>query len=239
MNYNNVNLSNPKKDEEFLFDNKNFYSSQFNTKWFSELNITPKVIFDIGSYDFGDSIRYKNEFKDCDVFGFEADVDRYQKTFIYAESCGVKTFNNVVYSESNIIDFYPAKCLIKDAGSFHSPGENGGQGSIYLHNQNYKKTFSHIEQESKPIKIQSTSVVDFCKKEKIKEITLIQIDAEGAEFEIIKGFGDLRPKLVFVEIQNNLFENNINSLETHNLLYSMGYILLRDLNVDKLYIYNN
>lgn len=236
---NNNNISSAKKDEEYEFKGFKFYSSSFNTSWFNELSVIPKVILDIGAYDFGDSIRYKNEFTNCSVFGFEADKVRYEKTKKYANECGIKTYNKAVFSHTGTIDFYPAKCMIKDAGSFHSAGEYGGQGSVYLHNDNYKKRFSHISQDQMPIKTDCISIIEFCKNEKIYDISLVQIDVEGAEYEVIKGFGDIRPKLVFVEIQDSIFKNNIDKDETHNLLISMGYTLIKDLIVDKLYMYKN
>ena len=237
--YNNIKLSKAKIDSEFIYDGHKFYGSNFNTVWFSELGIIPKVILDVGSYDFGDSIRYKIEFQNSKVFGFEADKNRYEKTYKFAENCGIKTFNKAVYSKSGVIDFYPAKCFLKDAGSFHKPGEYGGQGSIYKHNEKYKTNFPHIEQEIDPVKVESTSISDFCLSENLNEISLIHIDAEGAESDVINGFGDIRPKLIYMEVQNNLFNNGISSQSVHDLIIKMNYTLVKDLGIDKLYIYNN
>lgn len=238
MNYNNVHLSPHVKDTEYTYDGNQFYSSNFNLNWFSELNIIPKVILDIGAYDFGDSIKYKLNFPESRVFSFEADLERYEKTHKFAEKCGIKTYNKAVFSETGLIDFYPAKCNIKDAGSFHKPGENGGQGSLYKTTKGYRNRFPHIEQESTPIKVNSTSISDFCLSENITEITLIQIDTEGAELGIIKGFGEIRPKLLYVEVQQDCFENGSSPEIIDNLLVSMGYTMLKDLGTDKLYINN-
>jgi FkbM family methyltransferase len=216
MNYSNVDLSPFEKDIEFIYNDNKFYSSNFNLNWFTELGITPKVIIDVGSYDFGDSIKYKIAFPDLEVYSFEADLERYRKTHKFAENCGIKTFNKAVFSESGIIDFYPAKCLIKDAGSFHNPGEHGGQGSMYKITENYKKYFPHIEQTS-AVKINSVKISDFYSSENINEITLVHIDAEGSELEIFKGFGEIRPKLIYVEVQENLFENNSSPESVHKL----------------------
>jgi FkbM family methyltransferase len=239
MNYTNINLSPFEDDKEFTYNDNKFYSSNFNLNWFKELNIEPKVILDIGAYDFGDSIKYKIAFPNSQVYSFEADSERYEKTHKFAENCGVKTFNKAVFSKSGIIDFYPAKCYLKDAGSFHNPGEHGGQGSIYKTTENYRSRFPHIKQESEPVKISSVNINDFYLSENIGEITLVQIDAEGSELEIFKGFGEIRPSLIYVEVQDNLFENNYSPDSVHNFLSDMGYIILKNSGVDKLYIYNN
>ena len=62
MDYTSIKLSPGKKDEELTYEEFKFYGNNFNMNWFYELNIEPEVIIDVGSYDFGDSIRYKKEF---------------------------------------------------------------------------------------------------------------------------------------------------------------------------------
>ena len=68
IDLNSIILSDKKDDSEYNFNGNKFYSSSFNTIWFSELGIEPKIILDIGSYDFGDSIRYKLEFPNSSVY---------------------------------------------------------------------------------------------------------------------------------------------------------------------------
>ena len=230
-------LSEKKIDGEFTYNDKNFYSSSFNTKWFSELNIQPIVILDIGAYDFGDSIRFKQEYPTCKIYGFEADKDRYDMTHTYAKECGVNTMHCAVYKNTGNVKFYPSICTIKDAGTFHTPGIAGGQGSIYKHNTKYKQQFSHIIQHDTAIDVKCISVKSLCKTENITDITLAHIDAEGAELDILLGFENIRPKLLFIELQDNLFENNTSKDEIFNLLNSMGYVLIKDCGIDKLYIH--
>ena len=55
--------------------------------------------------------------------------------------------------------------------------------------------------------------------------------------DILLGFENIRPKLLFIELQDNLFENNTSKDEIFNLLNSMGYVLIKDCGIDKLYIH--
>jgi hypothetical protein len=103
MDYTNVNLSPFEDDKEFIYNDNKFYSSNFNLNWFEELNIEPKVILDIGAYDFGDSIKYKIAFPNSQVYSFEADLERYEKTHKFAEICGVKTFNKAYADDLTLI----------------------------------------------------------------------------------------------------------------------------------------
>lgn len=238
INYNELKLSNSVNDSEFSFKDNFFYSSNFNLEWFKELNIEPKIILDIGAYDFGDSIKYKTSFPNSQVFSFEADLERYEKTNKFAEECGIKTYNVAVFSQSGTIDFFPAKCNLKDAGSFHNPGEHGGQGSIFKTTEKYRNNFPHIVQNIESVKVDSITISDFCESNHINEVSLIQIDAEGAELEIFKGFGKIRPKLIYVEVQDNLFHNNSSPALVDNFLSDMGYVILKNDGTNKLYIYN-
>src|SRR5262245_34445362 len=58
-------------------DQRRLFRSGFNIAWIGELGLVPKVIFDIGAYDGGDAVRFKQKFPDAHVVSFEADPVRY------------------------------------------------------------------------------------------------------------------------------------------------------------------
>ena len=234
----NSKLSESIGDGEFNHNGNLFYFNNFNIKWIEELGVTPKVIIDVGAYDFGDSIRYKLSFPECQIFSFEADLERYNKTIKFAENCGINTYNNAVFSRTDIIDFYPAKCNIKDLGTFHSPGETAGQGSVFVMTEKYKNIHPHIQQNEHPVKVNSITIEDLCSDKKIDTVSLLQIDAEGSELEVLKGLGTIRPKLIYLEIQENLFKNECSAEIVSDFLKNIGYIIVKDLGVDKLYIHS-
>ncbi len=64
----------------------------------------------------------------------------------------------------------------------------------------------------KVIKINTISIDEFIKKEKIKQINCIRMDVEGYETEVIKGASNTlknspAPLKLFIEIHNKLFKN--------------------------------
>ena len=82
----------------------------------------------------------------------------------------------------------------------------------------------------------SVRTLDYCIENyyKCEKIDFINIDTEGTELEVLKGFDINRwqPKLIVVE-------NNFNDIEIENYLKSFGYIKDKRLEVNDFYIKNN
>jgi hypothetical protein len=104
--------------------------------------------------------------------------------------------------------------------------------------EKYKNIHPHIQQNEHPVKVNSITIEDLCSEEKIDNVSLLQIDAEGSELEVLKGLGTIRPKLIYLEIQENLFINESSAEIVSDFLKNIGYILIKDLGVDKLYIHS-
>jgi FkbM family methyltransferase len=217
---------------EFEAKGRKFGHSSFNNWWLEELGITPKVIFDIGGYDAGDAIRFKNYFQ-CQVYCFEADPVRAKSIANYIEDYDVRFVGAAFSDQTGKTPFYTSLCMLKDAGDFHSPGEPGGQGSIFRHTENYSGTYPHIKQCDTPRMVPCITLSDFCKSCLIEQIDLAHIDVEGAEWNVIAGFGDVRPKLVYIEVLKGMFEG---AKDAEALLRELGYKLIGDFGCDKLYM---
>jgi FkbM family methyltransferase len=221
-------ISDKIKDGFFNFKDTNLYNSSFNTIWFKELGITPRVIFDIGSYDFGDSIRFKNEFPDSSVFAFEADPERYAISEKYAREAEVFVENLALYKKNGEIEFYPSSTNKEDYSS---------QGSIYKHTDLCKDIHPYINQKPS-IKVKCNTLETYCTMKCITSIDLAHIDVEGAEMDVIIGMGKIRPRILYIETQRNFFIGASSVDETHEKLQTMGYKLLLDAISDRLYILN-
>ena len=231
-----MKLSDQIRDDFFQFQGKDFYNSSFNLKWFSDLNIEPRVIFDVGSYDFGDSIRFKQEFNNIEVFAFEADPERYDSFYKYANDIGIITENKALYKDNGKISFYQSSILNTDENNFYEDNKRSGQGSIYKHTNNCKKIHPHIKQEEYPIDVNCIRIDEYCYLNNIFSIDLAHIDVEGAEMDVIEGMGNIRPKLLYIETQRDFFLNTSSIENIHDRLLDMGYELILDLISDRFYI---
>lgn len=209
-------------------------ASSFNLEWVDELGLEKKgLMLDIGAYDGGDAVRFYRAFPECVVYSFEMSKSRYEK-IIKAINEPID-FKNLALSDTNgEIEYFVSVCNLKDAGSTHTAGEVGGQCSIFDHSDFYKKTYPHIETIKKE-KVQSVKLNSLFYDK--ADILLAHIDVEGAEMNVIKGMGELRPKLIFIETLEGMFKGAANKEEIDLYLKSIGYEMIKDCVSDRLYIH--
>jgi len=212
--------------------------SSFNLDWMKELGIeNPKVIFDIGAYDAGDAIRFKQKWPEARVFSFEADPDRAEKIRKYIGKFDISFHEHAVMNFDGTEKFYQSICELKDAGDTHKPGEVGGQGSLYKHSHTYRLIYKHIEQQKDFIFVSAIKLRSFCIRNSIKEIDLLHVDVEGAELDVLFGMGDYNPKVIWVETLYGMFEDAPDARNIYSYLSHKGYTLVADFKSEQLYIY--
>jgi FkbM family methyltransferase len=201
--------------------------------------IKPKVIFDIGACDFGDSKNYKGLFPDAKVYGVEADPTNYELHSRSAEELGIKTFNFAMSDREGTITFYPSlREIDKDidwryAGSIMKPLLKPDTNEALNHKVTY---------DIDGIEIPTKRFDNFCKEINVDEVDFLHIDVEGAEYKVVQSFGDIRPKLIYAETYHyelKSYDNEMNLEEFNNLMFSMGYEILERMTYDTLYKYKN
>lgn len=225
------------KDKNVLFldtyklDGKSYGRSLFETDWLRFVSEKPKIIMDIGSYDGGDSIRFIKEYPTSKVFSFEASPLRQDGLEEVSKKYGF-TFIGKAISDKD------GTCIFFD--SLVDGERVDAQGSMFRHTNFYKEKYPRIKQKETFSEIPSIRIDKFCKDNNIKEIDLAHIDVEGAELKVITGFGDIRPKMVFIEtLGDEMFFDGYKISDLHRLLLNMDYILAKDLKTDRLYIHKN
>src|SRR5215813_6374413 len=137
-------------------EERRLYQSRFNMAWLDELRISPKIIFDIGAYDGGDSIRFKYRFPDARVVAFEADPDRYR---IVAENVApfkIDCINAAACDRDAPVPWYPSH----DARS--AAEAVGSQGSMYRHSPAYVQRFGFVRQSASPTSVEGIRIDTFC-----------------------------------------------------------------------------
>jgi len=222
--------------DHYVLDGVEFGRGLFNLEWVAAATETPKVIFDVGCYDCGDSIRFKQRFPSCEVYSFEASPKRHAKLHETAARYGLN-FNPIAVSDKiGELTFYDS--LVDNQ-------RVDAQGSFFKHTDIYKQTNPRIIQQNEGTVVETTSIKDFCVSKNITEIDLLYVDVEGAEFQVITGMRDLRPKMVFVETldlrnsQPMWKDGATNSRELENYLFSIGYKLGKILDDDRLYYHES
>lgn len=224
--------------DNYILDGVEYGYGGFNTNWLKTFVPNPKIIFDVGCYDCGDSIRFKQEFPNSEIYSFEASPKRYEKTKPNAEKYKINLYNIAVSDENSTKEFYD---------SLVDGSRVDAQGSFFKHSQFYKNRNPRIIQNIDPIIVSTITINTFCENNNIKEIDLLHVDVEGAEILVIKGLKNILPKIIFVETLD-LIDNNVNpswigdstnSIEMEKYLIDKGYILAKVLSADRLYVHSS
>ena len=201
--------------------------SGFNTKWLSQLNIEPKVVLELGSFDGGDALRFARAFPNARIVTVEADPVRVEVVIKNLAHTHAEVVNNAVCLKDGPIDWYTSKI----------DGKVDGQGSLYQHSDEYKEKFPHIEQTTESVTVDGLRFDRLCELNNIDEIDFMHMDIEGAEFDALSSMGKIRPKLIFMEMLPNYFEKVEGGKAIEKLLASFGYTLVARLSQDRLYIH--
>ena len=207
----------------------------FNTSWIEQyIGRKPNVIMEFGSYDGGDGVNYKQIFPDASVYSIEACPERFKVISSYIDKFDVKAFNYAMCDYDGEIEFYQMTC----PDTLDHPGMYGGSGSINKKTDLYKQSWSHIE-ELAPIKTPCRRLDTLCKEENIGHIDFLHVDVEGAEHKVVKGFGELRPSMLWLEThlgKEYYGPDAYIKTELNEHLISIGYMQIIDTPNDTLYV---
>lgn len=201
------------------------YHSSFNMDWFRELGIMPKTIVDLGSFDGGDAYRFKDAFPEARVITVEADPTRFGIAQDNLAEAEVEILNCAACATDGDIDWYVATI----------DGAPHAQGSMYQHTEAYQKKFAAVEQSKEPTKVAGKRFETIAGELSLSGIDLLHMDIEGAEHNVLKTLGTLRPKLIFLEWREGAFQGESCGPQTEALLRSMNYALILQKKVDRLY----
>ncbi len=167
------------------------------------------VIIDIGQNIGCFSVMASRIFKEAKIIGFEPFFDSYQITR-----------TNIMINK--LSDRIKAKDVAISA--------KNGTVSFYVYPGNYEANSIHNiwGGKSKKIEVNSIRLSDFITEEKIKNIDLLKVDCEGAEYEIIKSLskGDYKKiKSIILEYhkgRSNEIEDvlKINKFKTYKIINS-------------------
>lgn len=221
----NLSLSALPYESIYYHNGKELHHSIFNLDWL--LGETPEVILDVGAWDFGDSVRFKVKYPSARVFAFELLKSNYEKHSEFAKSCGVQCFNEAVADKVGEIEFYEGT---------HVHGDNA-QSSILEPAHGYTSMYGNIVQHKKSeTTIKSTTIDFFCKSYGIDKIDVLHLDVEGAEYQVLSGIGEVKPRLIFAEfLIDGGWTGQKSFKETLDMLDGFGYNVVKNLGSDKLF----
>jgi FkbM family methyltransferase len=192
--------------------------SEFNLDWVREY--CPKglwSVFDVGAYDCGDAMRFKAAYPKASVLAFEANPAAITLAVTRgAPAAGVKIIWGVVKDDNEPTLFYPNDDPRQE-------GNPGMSGSFLETTAALQEREKHLVFK-KPIIVPGIRLMDFCLQNIYYGIDLLHLDVQGAEGHVLRGLGPIRPKMIFLEVdETDNYEGAVSRFDVAKMLDTMGY----------------
>lgn len=185
------------------------------------------ILFDIGAFNFNDSIQYKKNIPLADVYAFEAFDFNIKKYGHYATPFGIKIINKAVSDKTGDAVFYNSTTM--------KGNEWTCSGSLLRPTY---QTHPGLKFNDEGTRVKTIRLDEFCIQNDIENVDIIHMDIQGAEYYGVKGFGEtVRPKLLFCETcEYDAYHDSLTLEDLDTLLFSLGYEIKKRWNSDTLYI---
>ncbi len=166
------------------------------------------TIFDIGSCEGEDSIRYSKLFPKAIIHSFEPNPLNYNKAKKNIQNYNAMqniTLNNIALSNSigtkkmYISSGHPKGTENNSKWNYGNKSSSLLKPNMSLMKKNYSwLTFNDV------INVQTSTLLTYCDNNNIKEIDFVHLDVQGAEKKVLEGAGALmvKIKMIFLEVEN-------------------------------------
>lgn len=235
MQFDSYGIYEHRVDQEGVYNHINygdilFHKSSFKKEWLDEYVSNPSVIFDIGCYDGGDSLRFLTWYPNAKVYCFEAIKQNYELTLQKIGSTNININHSAVFDVDGEIEF----TLIARHQNDGSLGDF--MGGVYSYEPAH--LFNHGLVSLPKQKVKAITIKTFCTLNNIDHIDFAHIDVEGAGLQVINGMGDICPTVIFIEFQSSgtFGGKNASDGELIHALENKGYSLEKQLTNDYLFV---
>jgi len=186
------------------------------------------VIFDIGAYDFADSTQFRLAFLSATIYSFEPNKQNLEEYGHAVKERNLILAPIALSDEDSEVTFFV--CNHKYSGSIIEPTLKEGT-TEGLYNSDLKFDNSY--------KVRTAKLDTYCKENNINHIDWIHMDAQGAEYRIMKGLGSIRPRFIFSETcEYKTYKTGITLEIFDKLMTDLGYTIEERLEYDTLYKLN-
>lgn len=189
------------------------------------------VIFDIGSCDGLDSVRYAKLFPSAKIYSFEPLHDNFSSIIHNIEKFAVSNIyphNIALSSKSGMSDFYVSSGCPEDISE--SSWNYGNKSSSLLAPKevsNYYKWLNFNEIR----KVPTITLDDFCFDNDIDIVDFIHLDVQGAELNVLNGGLSVLRKTtaVWLEVSNlSLYEGQALRSDVEGFMKSLNFLNVLD-----------
>lgn len=175
----------------------------------------PEIILEIGSRDAIQSIEFSKLFPKAKIYAFECYPPCIKKCIENTKDYkNIEIVQKAVFNKNGKIKFYPISRSI-------------GAGSLFKITKDYGSDCIFPQEE---LIVDSIRIDTWAKEKGIKNIDLVWIDIQGAEYEAFKGMGEFLPNVqaIYSEVENKeLYTNQKLMKDVSEFLNQKGFSLLK------------
>lgn len=167
--------------KDFVDANPSFIAADLRYLYKPDESLT---IFDVGSCDGLDSIRYAYMFPKAKVFAFEPIPDNFRRlsqNIADYKCASIKPIDSAVSSETGI-----SKMHYSSNQQYADKNLAESQSSSLLSPYKHLEAFPDV-QFNNEITVRTITLDDFCSDNGIRQIDILHIDVQGAELMVLKG----------------------------------------------------
>ncbi len=192
------------------------------------------TILDIGAADLSHSVQFRNVFPDARIYAVEPDINYQAQNLHFSRMFQIEYSPCLLSGQEGEVRFYPSTTY---EGYTGNKSLWAGSGSIYKPNKEFiDKNYPTLEFDTEGYEVCSYTFDGFCRSRNIDKIDYLHIDAQGAEYEILKD-ATILPDYIFAEISDfETYHSNTNRENWEYMLYQKGYVLIAEDEANALYL---
>ncbi len=204
----------------------------------------PLTIFDIGSCDGIDAIRYSKAFPKARVFAFEpipTNFAKIQSNVSQQNAANVKAYNIAMSDKRGTANMF----VSATRGSTPENDQAGNKSSSLLAPDKHLEVYPHVA-FGNSLEVQTETLQTFCDANGLKTIDFIHLDVQGAELLVMKGAGIFIDRIhaIWMEVEHiALYKNQPLRKEVEAFMKANGFKLLKfrvgGFSGDQLYVNQN
>ena len=189
------------------------------------------TIFDIGSCDGLDSIKYARLFPNSKIYAFEPLSKNVELINVNSKKYNVSNVNVISFALSDKIGkekFYVSSGNPEELKS--DEWDYGNKSSSLLPPDKANEVLDWLKFEDE-ISVDTITLNKFCSDEKIEIIDFIHMDVQGAELLVLKGAQNFISsiKMIWLEVENiSLYKNQPLKQDVESFMITNGFTKIKD-----------
>lgn len=195
------------------------------------------TIVDIGAADLSHSVRFRQKFGyGVKIYAMEPDLNYQARNIHFSKNFQIEYSPCLMVGEKkDEVRFYPSTTYRKWTGTDEVWA---GSGSIYKPNKEHiDKVYPTLEFDEVGYDVCSYTWDSFVESREIESVDYLHIDAQGAEYEIIKSATKCLPDFIFAEISDfETYHTGIKLEDFDYMMFQKGYVMIATDEANALYL---